>query len=494
MNSTLKYRNLLIVGLILSLTILGGCGLLDPTNVVNPNTTEEDLEAGAAGATGPFLNGALRNLTFSVRDEGLVHDTISDNYDNISTNLGDVLDTPDLFLPRDSRGYTNHQALRATADYVITTVAPNDPEATDDQFAEAYFVRGMANLLSAESYWAVPMGEDLPASTMQERLNLALGDFTAAMGYNSDGDFTTRIHILKARTYRLLGDKTNAIAEANLAVSGSQDFVFNAEFDASSTTNSLYFYAVSRSLNDLQPLPRLEFLDPKYHDRDAPMAIAKMEEAYLILAEAYIANGDFDNAKTALSNAVTVADDRPTSTLNDNDPRTRTDGNYIPQTGAVTVKASATSPEVTGLVFTRSGAAVDIPTISGTSLDAADILALPSVTTDDKVELLRLVYLTRQEIFFAEGRRMTDLGIRLPISEVEQEQNTSITKDVGIGTAVYVPSFVPALDGMDDYTVSGNVITIDYDMNFVLASNRSAEIKPNSADVATTLCFAPYGF
>ncbi|MFC1565299.1 hypothetical protein ACFL6G_10220, partial [candidate division KSB1 bacterium] len=256
MNSTLKYIKLIVAGIFLTSILFAGCSMLDPTEVVNPNTTQEDLEAGAAGATGPFLNGVARNFTFSVGTGALVHETISDNYDNISTNLGDVLDTPELFLPRDSRGYNDHQSLRATAEYLLTVVAPNDPDVTDNQWAEGYFLR-MANLLSAENYWAVPMGEDLSPSTMTERLNLALTDFNSALTYSPGGDFDTRIHLVKARAYRLLGDETNAITEATTATTGSQSFVYYAEFDAATTTNSLYFYALTRSLNDLQPLPRL---------------------------------------------------------------------------------------------------------------------------------------------------------------------------------------------------------------------------------------------
>ena len=34
-------------------------------------------------------------------------------------------------------------------------------------------------------------------------------------------------------------------------------------------------------------------------------------------------------------------------------------------------------------------------------------------------ELLELIYLMRQEIFFGEGRRPADLGLRMPLSNVE---------------------------------------------------------------------------
>ena len=53
-----------------------------------------------------------------------------------------------------------------------------------------------------------------------------------------------------------------------------------------------------------------------------------------------------------------------------------------------------------------------VPTISGTSVTAARIDAI--TTVDDGLYVL---YLMRQEIFLAEGRRMADLGMRMPVAQ-----------------------------------------------------------------------------
>jgi hypothetical protein len=89
-------------------------------------------------------------------------------------------------------------------------------------------------------------------------------------------------------------------------------------------------------------------------------------------------------------------------------------------------------------------------------------------------------HLARQEILFLEGRRMADLGIRLPMMLREIDANANI--DAGDpGTNPVVPSYIPAGEGMDLYTptspyTAGGVltttqVTINFDMNRILADN-----------------------
>ena len=72
------------------------------------------------------------------------------------------------------------------------------------------------------------------------------------------------------------------------------DFTNNLE-------NDIQLAMFGRPQNDLQPLPRLDFLDPKFSntaepnandDQEADIAYVKGEEAFLILAEAQLADGD----------------------------------------------------------------------------------------------------------------------------------------------------------------------------------------------------------
>jgi hypothetical protein len=71
-----------------------------------------------------------------------------------------------------------------------------------------------------------------------------------------------------------------------------------------------------------QPLPRLDFLDPKYFqmnsDDQCPITIAKAEENYLILAEAALAANNLDEAKAQLTNLLGLVKSRPVQTdIND---------------------------------------------------------------------------------------------------------------------------------------------------------------------------------
>ncbi|MGH2568402.1 MAG: hypothetical protein ACRDGA_08690, partial [Bacteroidota bacterium] len=111
---------------------------------------------------------------------------------------------------------------------------------------------------------------------------------------------------------------------------------------------------------------------------------------------------------------------------------------------------------------------VTVYPISGTHFTTTMVDALTS-----KFEHIHTLYWLRQEIFFAEGRRITDLGIRMPVFQRQIDGNPNVVKD-GPGTTVVVPSYIPPNDEMRHFTVSGNVVTIKWDMNKVIANNIAA--------------------
>ncbi len=462
LNATIGW---LSVALILAYASLG-CDFLDPTAVKNPQTSEDSLREGGTGATGPFLNGVVFRYSDAIEDLAAYVDVVSDNYDNVATFISPATDFPlqirsdDLTLNHTTSGpYFEIQELRALADFTINGVIPNDALATPDDLAEALFYRGMANLLCGENFQAAPIAEGGAALSAAQLLQLALDDFSAALEASANGDIPTRIHLVKARAYRLLGDKVNAATEANLALAGTANFVFSAQFDAANNINAAFNFSVSRALNDVQPLPRLDFLDPKYLARDAGIPSIKMEEAHLILAEVALANGDNGGAVQRLVDVINLANSRPRVSFIDVDPRSQR-----PQGG--TVQASAAAAAIDGLIQPRGTSLVQVPTISATSLNAAAVGALTN-----PVEIFRALYLARQEIFFYEGRRMSDLGIRLPMMELEIDSNPIINAGDN-GTAVLVPSYIPASDGLDQFTIQGDNTVISFDMNQILADNR----------------------
>jgi hypothetical protein len=459
------FRRLAALSL-LSLWLLAGCSLIDPTNVDNPQTTSEDLASAKDTAT-PFLAGVRQRYSNAMENLAYFTDVVSDNYDNVATFISPLADIPTQITPRDltlngtAGPYFEPQELRALAEFAINRIFVADPNITAAQKAEFNFYAGMAYLLLAENFAAVPIELDgLPVAS-KDLLPKAIQLFDKGIAASTAGDLNARFHLAKARAYRLAGDKTQANAEADLTIAaGPATFVFTAGFDPANDTNTSTSFAVTRALNDIQPLPRLDFLDPKYIATDSPIPGLKMEEAHLIKAEVALANNDLAGCRTSLINAINLAKSRGTTSFRDVDTRTNR-----PNVDTVKVKASPTAPAVPNLVRRRSGNTIQVALVSNTSLTAADVNAQAT-----GVDLLRLLYLARQEIFFFEGRRMSDLGIRLPMMEREVETNPKINSG-DLGTVALVPAYVPALDGMDKFTGTG-IVTINVDMNQVIADNR----------------------
>jgi hypothetical protein len=308
-----------------------------------------------------------------------------------------------------------------------------------------------------------------PTVTSRQAAALAVEDLKVAFGLTSNANMRINSKLALARAYRLAGDKANAAAEAQaaLALPNAANYVFYAQYDAAQLTNTPVGRIVS--LADLQPLPRLDFLDPKYIANNTPIPSLKAEEAHLILAEVALVNGDLLGARTAMGNAVTVALGRPVANFNDRDNRLNR-----PNDPALTVKAGPNAPAVAGLIQKRGGGTagtqVKLYAISGTSLTVAAINALDPANA---TEHYRVLYLLRQEIFFLEARRMIDLGIRLPVTDRQIQTNQNVAA-AAVGKSVIVPSYIPAGGTeLDRFTVdaTAGVVTIAHDMNQLIAEN-----------------------
>ena len=275
--------------------------------------------------------------------------------------------------------------------------------------------------------------------------------------------------------YRL-GDREQAVAHARQALACSNNFCHQVQFDSK---NGVLSRAQEAIWSDwFQPLPRLDFLDPKYFQFSStdqcPITIAKAEENYLILAEAALAANDLTEAKAQLTALLGLVSERPVQTgIND-----QLEGRYngglkaFPNDPDYRVQASPTDSLRSGLIIDRRPPClIAIPYISGTSVTQAMIDGL-----DNHDSALELVYLMRQEIFFAEGRRPADLGIRLPVCEVE----AASARNAAPYTEAFIPQFVPLNYGLDDFSVDdeAKTVTITHNMNHVIMANAS------SADVA----------
>ena len=463
---------------------LSSCDFLDPTSVENPRTTSDDL-AQAEEPTKSLLPGLRAKFAETVRSIVVTAENVSDNYSIHGTGLRKTLDDPSSLTPSNMNStstgggggiYNTVQSLRALSDFVIDVIVPEDENSTTDQVAEASYYRGMAYLIMAETFTAVPVEPDglpLPAS---ELLTRAITDLTTA----NAGALAVQSRAALARAYRWQGDSGQAESFASSALAQDADFVIQQEYDATSFSNSPYSYLVSRALQEMQPLPRLDFLDPKYLDREAGIAFAKAEEMHLILAEIDLAAGAMAAGRAHLVDAINMAISRGTVAFQDDDPRSNEDLSIRPRDASIVIRADANSPFIAGLVLDRP-ASIQAPTVSATSLDPAVVAGLT-----DMDDVWHAFHLARQEILFLEGRRMADLGIKLPIMLREIDANPNINPG-DLGTTVFVPSYIPVADEMDLFTpktlydgglldpeqiLTGTEVTMNVDMNRVLTVNR----------------------
>lgn len=461
-----------MIMMVLAMTILSSCELIDPSEVRNPQVTDESL-IGQAGSLQAALQGVRNEFTNVTENIAYFTDVVSDNYDNVATFISPSADDPraitysDLTLPG---VYTPPQYLRAYATFAIEKVAPGDPDQTGAaaRIGELQFYRGVATLMLGENFAFAPLAQNASPSTSTEIIDAAITDLTAALS-SGPATIRTAAQFALARAYHARGNKAQAVSAANAALLLSSTYAFLASFDAQTNTNSAWNFVVSRALNDMQPLARLDFLDPKYTDATgiSPIAVLKAEEIHLILAEAALSDNNLAGARTQMKNAITLAlsttGGRTVVNFRDVDPRTNR-----PRTDATLVKADANAPARAGLVRARGGATIPIKQISNTSISASDVDLLVTVA-----EHLEMLHLLRQEIFFLEGRRMSDLGIRLPVPTRELETNPTMSK-TGPGSTVVVPAYIPSGSTMDNFTLAGTTATILHNMNKVLANNKVA--------------------
>ena len=473
-----------VVGALLAVLAMAACDAIDPTQVNNPTTTDDDL-AQATNPTAALLPGLRAQFARMINAYVVASEVISDNYSIHGTGIVVDMDephevTPDLVNSTGtsaSGAYWNVQELRALADFVIDEIAPQDAGAPPQLVAEAHYYRGMAYLTMGEVFSHVPHEEDGAPQPASVALGKAVTDLQAATG------FGPQAHAGLARAHRLLGDAGAASAAANAALSSAPNLLFSQGYDATSIANTPVAFLVLRALQEMQPLPRLDFLDPKYTDRESAIPIAKAEEMHLILAEIALAAGSMGEARSHLASAINLAGTRDMVSFDDIDERRNADLSLRPRSKEILIRADADSPFRAGLVLDRPSDGLMIPSVSGTSLDPDSIAGL-----SDASQLWHALWLARQEILLLEGRRLADLGIKLPMMLREIDQNDNINEG-DPGTTPIVPGYIPQNPryAMDIYTplelydgvdpgvpLIETMVTIHVDMNKVLVANNAS--------------------
>ncbi|GGG34596.1 hypothetical protein GCM10011414_00050 [Croceivirga lutea] len=461
-------------GLLLFSCTNGFDDVVDFTEVENPNLSEGSV-VGVPNSSTIWLAGLERQTAIALNEILVLAELGSDNYVNTQTFFSQFLDDlvivptdPDM---RDTQRQI--QRLRELALFGLSTVGPGDPNYTADIEAEYNFYAGLSYLYSAMYFSALPAEPTgVPISSADHYQN-AIASFDAALAISAKPEY----HLGKARAYYYLGNQAQAVSSAQSALALGSDFDRVINFDESNGPSNIFENALYEraTFDDLQPLPTLDFLDPKYSfltpERDAPVHILKAEEAYLILAEANLADGNAGAAQTNMTGLLDVIATREVRTIDDSieqrsefEPATRPDSDDIVVNGR------------SGLVLDRQNGNVDVPSVSGTSLTAADV---PSITADDAG--LTLLYRTRQEVFIAEGIRFVDMGVKLIIDENEVLLNENISEG-DAGTEPVIPSFIqaviPDLDAIN-YVPGSGVATTTIDLNEILVANKTApEVLP----------------
>jgi len=456
--------------------LVSGCGDLSPSNIENPNLTDGQF-IGTTGAAASWLLGTQRQFLTTLNNMVQQSENVSDNYYNNYTTNNQLFDNPQIenFDSDVTSLQSNVARLRKLANYAIDSLFPRDTTVTANMKAENLFYRGMANLWAGESFTSLPAVAMGPVLEAKDHLQAAVADFTQARTLTTDAAARNSYTLALARTYYRLGDRAKAVQEAQALLTASPTFTRLAQFDATNGPTNGLTGLLTSSVNNFQPLPRLDFLDPKYPNRgpttQSPITFLKAEEAHLILAEALLFDNNVAGAKDRLKQLLTLVQSRPVETVDGTlQKRGRAGGKVIyPNTSDTRVAFAQDQPLVAGLVLTR-GTGMRVPTTSGTSVTAAQIDA---ATTADGV--LYILCLMRQEIFLAEGRRMTDLGIRFPLAQAELNANP-LADAAAIYTKAQLPPFIPTGFQLDAFTYdqTAKTVVIKFDMNRVLVQNKTS--------------------
>jgi len=461
----------------LGVGVMSSCEQFSLTEVKNPNVTDQGyLKTADAAAT--WVRGVHRQFLTSLNTLVMNAEILSDDYYNNYTTNSKVFDRPELeYYDMDVSTLQYLVArLREVADFGLESVLPADSTSTVPQQAELLFYRGVSNLWAGEFFVGLPTEPQGEVVAAEEHLRAAIADFEQARSLATAAALKNRCTLALARAHYRLGNQQQAVTEAQALLTADPTFIWNAIFDGVDGPTNTMQGLLTSSVNNFQPLPRLDFLDPKFPNRGAqiqsPLAFLKAEEAHMIIAEGLLASNNLAGAKTQLTKLLQLVQSRPKESVDSRiQKRGRAGGVVIyPNTSDTKVAFSPGAPLREGFVLTRSAANVTVPTVSGTSVTQADIDALATLE-----EGLYTLYLMRQEIFLGEGRRATDLGLRAPVSLTEILANPQTT-DGEWYTEGIIPAFIPLNTEMDGFTYDpvAKTCIIKHDMNRVLVQNRAS--------------------
>lgn len=456
---------------LLAISCTGDFGeVVDFKDVENPNLSESSV-VGQPNSASIWLSGLERQLANVFNETLVLAELGSDNYVNTQTFYNQFMDALDIQITDVDMRDTQRQIqrLRELAVFGLEEVGPGDPNYDAATEAEFNYFEGLSYLFSAMYFSALPQEPVGVPVTSAAHYQNAITAFDAAIAISAQPEY----YLAKARANYYLGNQSAAVTAATNALALSTDFNRIVLFDQANGPVNIFENALYQraTFDDLQPLPTLDFLDPKYSflstSQDAPVHYLKAEEAYLILAEANLADNDIVAARTNLTSLLDLVGTREVRNIDDSiEQRTQVEEGSRPDSDDIVVNGRE------GLVLDRQSGMVDIPSVSGTSLTADDIAAM-----QDNDAGLSLLYRTRQEVFIAEGLRFVDMGVKLVIDENEILLNENINEG-DLGTTPVIPSFIAAviadLDAIN-YEPGSTTASTVINLNDILVANKSSD-------------------
>lgn len=365
----------LYLSIIVASSCLSSCDLLSPEEVLNPNVAASDF-ATSSQAMKVWVNGTQANLAVAVATFAENTGLLSDDLFNNSSRSSKTYDQLDIL-------YTDNEVFKLSThvgkmlqmtEFGLNTIAQNDEKTTQSELFTLRYIRALAYLLGGENFVALPREAHGQVMTSTELLGEALKELDLAATLAETNEQKAIVEIFRARALRGLGQLKEAATHADLSLTLADDVALCVQFDAlHGYSNSLHEYIAADFFTVATQLLFEKAKFPSASYWDLPLAIAKSEEAYLILAESAALDNNLSEAQKQLS-------------------------------------------ALTQLVAKRVASAATEKSTSVTIL--ADVTAQIASATD-RLSMLTLIYDLRQQVFFGEGRRSSDLGIRLPISQVE---------------------------------------------------------------------------
>lgn len=460
---------------ILTLTVLfSGCDLVSPEEVQNPNVDEQAF-LDSPEAMEMWVNGTEMQFATTVARFCELTELLSDNYYNNYTRSSKIFDALnfDYRSSEVSTLATKIGELTEMARFGLENVAESDATTTPHQRFTLSMIWAYTNILAGETFVALPLEARGDVVTWQEQLASALSHLDEAEPLATTNDERATLNLLRARIYRVLGESEQAQAAAARSIALAPTLLTTVSFDGANNVKSTIHEYIASAM--FLPLPRLDFLNPKYPLAsywEADIAIAKAEEAYLILAEVAAASGDAATASAYLETLLTLVSTRPTQPYIDTTDNRQGDGNSYPNGADYRVAASSADTLRAGLMCTHgttlAANAYTLATVSGTSVTHEMITRTASQSAR---QLLQLIYLMRQEIFLAEGRRATDLSIRLPLPETEAALHADLPASY---TEPFIPTYISDIRSELDAFVQDPItrtITIKHNLNNLLIIN-----------------------